>query len=90
MTHHRLYIGDALEVLRTLPDESVDLSRSVWACPVVDWGSVDTDLHEWFAKGVVPVGIGATNHVIYIGDVLSVLRTLADESVHCVVTSPPY
>ena len=24
MTHHTLYIGDALEVLRTLPDESVD------------------------------------------------------------------
>jgi DNA modification methylase len=27
---------------------------------------------------------------IYTGDVLEVLRTMPDESVHCVVTSPPY
>jgi len=27
---------------------------------------------------------------IYQGDALEVLRTLPDESVHCVVTSPPY
>ena len=27
---------------------------------------------------------------IHVGDSLQVLRTLPDESVHCVVTSPPY
>jgi DNA modification methylase len=27
---------------------------------------------------------------LYVGDALQVLRTLPDESVHCVVTSPPY
>ena len=27
---------------------------------------------------------------IFQGDALEVLRTLPDESVHCVVTSPPY
>jgi DNA modification methylase len=28
--------------------------------------------------------------VIHVGDALAVLRTMPDESVHCVVTSPPY
>ena len=27
---------------------------------------------------------------LYVGDVLEVLAGLEDESVHCVVTSPPY
>jgi len=31
-----------------------------------------------------------TRHLFYIGDALDVLRTLPSESVHCVVTSPPY
>lgn len=31
-----------------------------------------------------------TTHTLYIGDALEVLKTLPDESVHCVVTSPPY
>lgn len=28
--------------------------------------------------------------VIHHGDVIQVLRTLADNSVHCCITSPPY
>ena len=35
-----------------------------------------------------PVVIG--DATLYLGDVLAVLATLPDESVHCVVTSPPY
>ena len=30
------------------------------------------------------------NHKIYIGDTLEVLKTLPDESVDCIITSPPY
>lgn len=29
-------------------------------------------------------------HYFYVGDVIEVLKSLPDESVHCVVTSPPY
>ena len=29
-------------------------------------------------------------HIFYLGNTLDVLRTLPGESVHCVVTSPPY
>ena len=32
----------------------------------------------------------ALRNVILCGDALETLRTLADESVHCVITSPPY
>jgi DNA modification methylase len=35
-----------------------------------------------------PVRIG--DATLYLGDVLAVLAELPDESVHCVVTSPPY
>jgi DNA modification methylase len=35
-------------------------------------------------------GVGAVSVRILIGDVREQLRTLPDESVHCVVTSPPY
>lgn len=31
-----------------------------------------------------------TTTTIHVGDALEVLRTLPDESVHCIVTSPPY
>lgn len=31
-----------------------------------------------------------TRHLFYTGDALAVLKTLPSESVHCVVTSPPY
>jgi DNA modification methylase len=31
-----------------------------------------------------------SRHRVYLGDVLTVLRTLPENSVHCVVTSPPY
>jgi DNA modification methylase len=37
---------------------------------------------------VEPVRIG--DATLYTGDVMEVLRALPDESVHCVVTSPPY
>ena len=37
---------------------------------------------------MMPVRIG--DATLYLGDVLSVLATLPSESVHCVVTSPPY
>jgi DNA modification methylase len=31
-----------------------------------------------------------TQHLFYVGDVLQVLKQIPDESIHCVVTSPPY
>lgn len=34
--------------------------------------------------------INDSDLTLYVGDVRQVLADLADESVHCVVTSPPY
>lgn len=34
--------------------------------------------------------ISDPDFVLHVGDVLEVLADLPDESVHCVVTSPPY
>jgi hypothetical protein len=37
---------------------------------------------------IEPVVIG--DAIIHIGNVLDVLKTMPDESVHCCITSPPY
>jgi DNA modification methylase len=34
--------------------------------------------------------VSDSDFTLYVGDALDVLRDLPDESVHCVVTSPPY